>query len=66
MAKERMMNDQEKQERTQRIARRAYQKWEADGFPEGQHTDHWLEAESEGRAEEEAANENSQVRAPQN
>jgi hypothetical protein len=60
------MNDQEKQERTQRIARRAYQKWEAEGFPEGNHTNHWLEAEREVRTEEEASNENSQVSASQN
>lgn len=32
------------------IRRRAYQLWEEEGFPEGSHDRHWLEAEQELRA----------------
>jgi hypothetical protein len=39
-AKEELMNNDE-------IRRRAYEKWEAEGRPEGEHERHWTEAEKE-------------------
>ncbi|UFS85166.1 MULTISPECIES: DUF2934 domain-containing protein [Rhizobium] len=33
--------------RTERIRRRAYELWEREGSPPGQHDDHWLQAERE-------------------
>lgn len=34
-------------DRQSRISERAYQLWESDGFPEGEHQNHWLRAEKE-------------------
>lgn len=38
-------------DREERIRKRAYEMWERDGFPEGQHNAHWQEAEAEIDAE---------------
>ena len=35
------------QDRDSRIARRAYDKWEAEGRPAGRHEDHWHDAARE-------------------
>jgi hypothetical protein len=32
---------------TEKIARRAYELWEAEGRPDGRHHEHWLQAEQE-------------------
>ena len=34
-------------DREETLRQRAYEKWEADGRPEGQHEKHWRDAESE-------------------
>ncbi len=47
-------------DREDRIRRLAYQRWEAEGFPEGQADRHWREAE-ELVAESEAAGAGSDV-----
>ncbi|RDJ03843.1 DUF2934 domain-containing protein [Rhizobium grahamii] len=44
------MNEQE-----QRRRQRAYQIWEDEGRPEGQHLDHWARAEDQHEATEEQA-----------
>ena len=34
-------------DREETLRKRAYEKWEADGRPEGEHEKHWRDAESE-------------------
>jgi hypothetical protein len=37
---------------SERIRRRAYERWEREGRPQGRDTDHWLEAERELASDE--------------
>ena len=41
----------------ERVRERAYQIWERAGRPEGKSHEHWLQAEAEVRAEEQALDE---------
>ncbi len=42
-------------DKTDRINRRAYEKWEAEGRPHGRHEEHWHAAKREIDAEDEGA-----------
>lgn len=41
------MSDQHPEDRDTRVARRAYEKWEAEGRPAGRHDAHWHDAAAE-------------------
>lgn len=41
------MSEQRSEDRDTRIARRAYEKWEAEGRPAGRHDAHWHDAAAE-------------------
>ena len=48
------MSDQHPEDRDTRVARRAYEKWEAEGRPDGRHDAHWHDAAAEVDADQPA------------
>ncbi len=48
------MSEQQPEDRDTRVARRAYEKWEAEGRPAGRHDAHWHDAAAEVDADEPA------------
>lgn len=48
------MSDEKPLDRDARVARRAYEKWEAEGRPAGRHDAHWQDAAAEIDADQPA------------